>query len=147
MAAAAAVVLAACEHTTSPAAGKAEARPTTVAVAPALRDAPPAKAAREAPETAAAPEAPPEAPPKTLQEAPQSDTVRRNRVALLLPLSGPHAVLGQALLDAALLAQFDAAADGFVLMPFDTAAGGRTAATRAVKAGAGLYKYTVHCEL
>ena len=128
--AAAAVMLAACEHTASPAAGKAEARPVTVAVASALRDAPPAEVARGAPEAAAAPETPP--------ETPQSNTVRRNRVALLLPLSGPHAALGQALLDAALLAQFDAAADDFVLMPFDTAAGGRTAATRAVKAGAGL---------
>ncbi len=124
MAAAAAVVLAACEHTPSPAAGKAEVRPATVA--PTLRAAPPAEVVRETPEAAIAP------------EAPQSVAVRRNRVALLLPLSGPHAALGQALLDAALLAQFDAAADDFVLMPFDTAPGGRAAAARAVEAGAGL---------
>lgn len=130
MAAAAAVALAACENTPSPAAGKPEARPATVAVAPALRAVPPAEVAREAPQAAAVPETPP--------DEPQTGAVRRNRVALLLPLSGPHAALGQALLDAALLAQFDAAADDFVLMPFDTAAGGRTAATRAVEAGAGL---------
>lgn len=128
MAAAAAGMLAACEHTASPAAGKD--RPATVASAPVLRDSPPAKAVRKAPEDAAAPE--------TRSQTPQSRAVRRNRVALLLPLSGPHAALGQALLDAALLAQFDAAADDFVLMPFDTAAGGQAAATLAVEAGAGL---------
>ena len=65
----------------------------------------------------------------------------RVRVALLLPLSGPHAELGGSLLDAALLAQFSFADGGFVLMPFDTegsAAGGARAARSAVAAGAGL---------
>ncbi len=65
----------------------------------------------------------------------------RVRVALLLPLSGRHAEIGRGLLDAALLAQFSFADDGFVLMPFDTAgsaAGGALAARDAVAAGAGL---------
>ena len=42
------------------------------------------------------------------------------RVALLLPLSGPEAELGAALLDAALLALFDVAPERFTLMPRDT---------------------------
>ena len=126
MAAAAAVMLAACEHTASPATGKADDRPAAVAPAPVLRGLPPAEPSREAPEAAAVPATPP------------AHVVRRNRVALLLPLSGPHAALGQALLNAALLAQFDAAGDDFVLMPFDTAAGGQRAATLAVEAGVGL---------
>jgi len=44
----------------------------------------------------------------------------RTRVGLLLPLSGPTAGLGTAMLDAAQLAVFDVADDGFVLLPRDT---------------------------
>lgn len=63
------------------------------------------------------------------------------RVALLLPLSGPHGDLGRAMRHAAELALFDAAADDFVLMPIDTEAsydGGRLAAQKAINAGAKL---------
>jgi ABC-type branched-subunit amino acid transport system substrate-binding protein len=42
------------------------------------------------------------------------------RVALLVPLSGPNAVVGRALLDAATLALYDVADDDFVLLPRDT---------------------------
>ncbi|MDP6953963.1 MAG: hypothetical protein QGF53_14515, partial [Alphaproteobacteria bacterium] len=42
------------------------------------------------------------------------------RVAILLPLSGTHAGMGAALLDAAQLALFDHAGDDFVLLPKDT---------------------------
>ncbi len=42
------------------------------------------------------------------------------RVALLLPLSGPNAAVGKAMLNAAQLAIFDFAADGFELLPQDT---------------------------
>ena len=42
------------------------------------------------------------------------------RVALLLPLSGPHAKLGQAMLSAAQLALFDFADQKFELLPQDT---------------------------
>lgn len=85
----------------------------------------------------------PAAPAERLVEASarQAAVEGRVRVALLLPLSGPHAELGGSLLDAALLAQFSFADGGFVLMPFDTegsAAGGARAARSAVAAGAGL---------
>jgi ABC-type branched-subunit amino acid transport system substrate-binding protein len=43
------------------------------------------------------------------------------RVALLLPLTGPNAAVGQALLDAATQAVFDVADDDFVLLVRDTA--------------------------
>lgn len=46
------------------------------------------------------------------------------RVAILLPLSGPRAGIGSALLDAAQLALFDHAGDDFVLLPKDTAGTG-----------------------
>jgi ABC-type branched-subunit amino acid transport system substrate-binding protein len=42
------------------------------------------------------------------------------RVAILLPLSGPQAKLGQALLNAAQLALFSLADNGFALLPVDT---------------------------
>ena len=42
------------------------------------------------------------------------------RVGLLLPLSGPSADTGQALLNAAQMALFDVADDRFVLQPYDT---------------------------
>lgn len=60
-------------------------------------------------------------------------------VALLLPLSGPNASLGRALLDAASLATFDIGGESFVLLPRDTAGTpeGATAATQsAIAAGA-----------
>ncbi len=62
-------------------------------------------------------------------------------VALLLPLSGPRADIGQALLNAAQLALFDVAGEAFTLMPLDTrgtAAGARLAAEEAVRNGAEL---------
>ena len=53
---------------------------------------------------------------------PPADMVNRTRVALLAPLSGPRANLGQAVLDAAKLALFDVADEEFELRPYDTAA-------------------------
>jgi len=44
----------------------------------------------------------------------------RVKVALLLPLTGPNAAIGQAMLNAAQLAVFDLADDRFVLLPKDT---------------------------
>lgn len=43
------------------------------------------------------------------------------RIALLLPLSGVHAEIGQAFLNAAQMALFDMGGPGLVLMPIDTA--------------------------
>lgn len=60
------------------------------------------------------------------------------RIALLLPLSGADAAVGQDLLDAAQLALFETRSDAIALLPFDTfgtAAGARLAAERAVEAG------------
>src|SRR5262249_11506839 len=56
------------------------------------------------------------------------------KVALLLPLSGANAELGQAILDAAQLALFEAGADRLTLLPRDTGgnAAGAASAARAV---------------
>jgi len=50
----------------------------------------------------------------------QTDLESRIRVGLLLPLSGPQARLGHALLNAAQLALFDVGGDGFALVVGDT---------------------------
>lgn len=60
------------------------------------------------------------------------------RVAILLPLSGSNAALGQSMLQAAQLAVFDLGYDNFELMPQDTATGAGAAATNAVRDGAQL---------
>ncbi len=63
------------------------------------------------------------------------------QVGLLLPLSGPHAGLGQGLLNAAQLALFSLAGDGFTLAPVDTkgtAEGAAIAARKAIDDGAQL---------
>jgi ABC-type branched-subunit amino acid transport system substrate-binding protein len=98
---------------------------------------------------AAAPAEPASAPPQ--QIAPTVETLAapalpagpsdRIRVALLLPLSGPNATLGHALLDAAQLAVFDVADEHFELLPRDTggtADGAARAATAALNDGARL---------
>ena len=63
------------------------------------------------------------------------------RVAILLPLSGPDAELGQALLDAAQMAVFDRADAKFALLPADTEGtpdGARRAAAAVLADGAAL---------
>lgn len=75
---------------------------------------------------------PPPAPPRTEGSV---------RVALLLPLSGPNAVLGRAMLNAAQLAVFDWADERFELVVHDTgvtAESAQRAAQNAVSDGAGL---------
>lgn len=62
-------------------------------------------------------------------------------VALLLPLSGQAASLGQAMQDAAMLATFEMAGEDVVLRPYDTTGtpeGAAAAATRAIADGARL---------
>jgi len=69
------------------------------------------------------------------------------RVAILLPLSGPSATLGRAMLDAAQLSLFEIADRAFVLMPFDTGGapdGARRAAAVALKARAQLILGPLH---
>ena len=70
--------------------------------------------------------------------APEGDTVQ---VALLLPLSGPSAGIGRAMLDAAQLALFDIADERFSLLPRDTEGtpeGASRAASAAIAGGAEL---------
>lgn len=64
----------------------------------------------------------------------------KTKVALLLPLSGSNAGLGQAMLNAAQQAVFDTAGDNFQLQPRDTAAegGAENAARMALRDGAQL---------
>jgi branched-chain amino acid transport system substrate-binding protein len=82
--------------------------------------------------------------PQTITEvAPEPSTVGggRVRVALLLPLSGPTAGLGRALLDASQMALFDVADERFTLLPRDTQGtpdGAARAATAALADGAQL---------
>jgi len=60
------------------------------------------------------------------------------KVGLLVPLSGPHGALGQAMLQSAQLALFDMGYDSFELLPRDTNTGAQMAAQSAVEAGAQL---------
>lgn len=60
------------------------------------------------------------------------------KVALLVPMSGKNANLGQAMLNAAQLALFDVGSHQFELTPVDTAMGGAAAAQKAVAEGANL---------
>ncbi len=111
--------------------------PEPQGLAPALA-APPAPPAAE-PETVvrltlAPPLTPPLTPPVTVRPSPV-------RVAILLPLSGPSAGLGRALLDAAQLALFELGGDRLTLMPRDTRGtpeGAAMAAQVAVAGGAEL---------
>ncbi len=109
--------------------------------APAPAEAPPAPAETVAPPTgaAAAPEtAPAETPPaETAPALPPGPA----SVALLLPLSGPAAKVGEALFEAAEMALFDVGAETMVLLPFDTRGtpeGAAEAARAAVRDGARL---------
>jgi ABC-type branched-subunit amino acid transport system substrate-binding protein len=100
------------------------------------------------PATQAPQQLPPEAPPPAAPvepvvpegtPPPLTTPAARPVVALLLPLSGPNASLGRALLDAASLATFDIGGDSFVLLPRDTAGtpeGATAAAQSAIAAGA-----------
>lgn len=83
--------------------------PPTYAVTPVPRPAPP-------PLTQSAPGEPAQAPTTTIT-APDDGSVR---VALLLPLTGPNAGVGQALLNAAQMALFSFADDKFKLLTHDT---------------------------
>ena len=61
-----------------------------------------------------------------------------HKIGLLLPLSGEHAELGKALLDAAEMALFEGENTSVILLPQDTAHGAKAAAERALKEGAEL---------
>ena len=73
-------------------------------------------------------------PPAGPPPAPPSAAAGPEKVALLVPLSGPNAELGQAILDAAQLALFESGGDRLTLLPRDTGgkAAGAASAARAV---------------
>lgn len=77
-------------------------------------------------------------PVQVIEPAPEKSL---RRVVLLVPLSGPHATLGQGLLNAAQLALFDVAGEQFELLPRDTGSttqGAAAAAAAALDEGVGL---------
>lgn len=79
-------------------------------------------------------------PPRGMAAAP-APASRKIPVAILLPLSGPSAGLGKAMLQAAQLALFDVGTENFELLPRDTKGtprGAQDAAQSAVLAGAQL---------
>ena len=80
-------------------------------------------------------------PQASVAAEPQSTQPRLTRVALLVPLSGQHAAIGEALLRASQLAVFDLGIQGFEILPKDTGgtpAGARLAAQAALSEGAEL---------
>jgi len=94
------------------------AAPKTALVAPPPRPAP----------VAAVPAAPP-----------QVAVAARNRIALLVPVSGSNAAVGQSIANAATMALLDAGATRLDLKVYDTSAGAEPAARRALGDGAKLF--------
>ena len=87
---------------------------------------------------------PPVEAPAPLVLKPPAEEEGKVRVGLLLPLSGPQAAIGRALLDGALLALYQVADRNFVLVPIDTegtptgaAAAARTAVEERVELAIG----------
>ncbi|MDE2561673.1 MAG: penicillin-binding protein activator [Sphingomonadales bacterium] len=86
----------------------------------------------------AAPVAPPP-PPRPVETGPRAgvlptDTLR-HRIALLVPLSGPNASVGQSIANAATMALLDTNATNLRITTYDTAAGAETAARKAIADG------------
>jgi ABC-type branched-subunit amino acid transport system substrate-binding protein len=127
---AAALALAACETRVS------GPSPPVQAMPPAP---PPAATIVPPPPPAIAPAVEPPSPEAVILPPAPADP-RMVTVALLVPLSGPNAAVGRALLDAAQLALFDVADTRFALAPRDTAGpeGADGAARAALAAGATL---------
>ena len=63
----------------------------------------------------------------------------RNRVAVLVPLTGPNATLGQSILNAANLALLDTGGQRIRITAYDTARGAQAAANEAIADGSGLF--------
>lgn len=99
-----------------------------------------APSSQTAKNTAPAPEAAPVVPVQ-IQPVVPATPLEKVRVAILLPLTGPNAELGHAMLNAAQQAVFDSAATNFELMPRDTGSSEATAnhaASDAIASGAKL---------
>ena len=89
---------------------------------------------KKAPTVVAAPPPPVVTAPK-LAPLPEA---RLNKVALLVPLTGPNAALGESIANAAALAMADLGKPQVQLLSFDTAPDAGEAAAKAMAAGAGL---------
>jgi len=90
------------------------------------------------------PAPPPPPPTEIVPEAPRPNgrlpaDETRNRVAVLVPLSGPNAGLGQSLLNAANLALLDTGGQRIRITAYDTARGAAAAAREAIEDGNGLF--------
>ena len=79
----------------------------------------------------------PQAEPGPVPGLPPDET--RNRVAVLVPLSGPNAGVGRSIANAANLALLDAGGDRIRITVYDTARGAGTAANEALAQGNGLF--------
>lgn len=84
-----------------------------------------------------APIAPPVAAPRPQTGLP--DDVERHRVALLVPLSGPNAAVGQSIADAAALALADTGGKSLRITNYDTGQGAEIAARKALAEGNRLF--------
>ncbi|WCT75142.1 penicillin-binding protein activator [Sphingomonas naphthae] len=89
---------------------------------------------RGAPPATTAPIAKPTAPQGNLPQ-----DAARNRVALLVPLTGPNAAVGQSIADAAMLAVADTGGKGVRVTTYDTGGGALAAAQRALIEGNRLF--------
>lgn len=74
------------------------------------------------------------APEPSATALPSGDTTR-HRVALLVPLSGGNAAVGQSIANATTMALLDTNADNLRITTYDTATGPRSAASRAINDG------------
>ncbi len=95
-------------------------------------------AACSGPKKAAPVVAPPPPPPVVVAKPPPLPEARLNTVALLVPLSGANAALGESIANAASLAMTDLGKPQVQLRTYDTAAGAGEAAAKAMADGAGL---------
>jgi len=103
--------------------GLADSRPVTPTLAEINKPPPEEKVAIVVPPPVVVEAPPPPPPPPPVVMAPELKAPvgpQPIRVAILLPLSGPDADLGRAMLDAAQLALFDVAPERLTLMPRDT---------------------------
>lgn len=83
--------------------------------------------------------APPPPPPKPVEVAPDANVLPtdadRHRVALLVPMSGQNAPVGQAIANATTMALLDTNAQNIRITTYDTAAGAGLAANKAILDG------------
>ncbi|WP_338114884.1 penicillin-binding protein activator [Novosphingobium olei] len=77
--------------------------------------------------------------PRPTEAAPDSNVLPtdadRHRIALLVPMTGPNASVGQAIANAATMALLDTNAQSLRITTYDTSAGAGVAATRAIQDG------------